>query len=150
MIFIGAEAEEHRQFRFDATEALALDEYRRNPALQRVGDCWKRLCRLRASHALKGPAKLDVHDIDAQILAFSRGLWDDYSVVLNFGGWSGWKSLVEMNLPDRMYRDFWNSARPAFAVEGEGEHGNGRRDARLLRVHWLRIPDLGAVVLEPA
>lgn len=46
MIFIGAEAEEHRQFRFDATEALGLDEFRRNPAFQRVRDWWRRLCRL--------------------------------------------------------------------------------------------------------
>jgi hypothetical protein len=50
----------------------------------------------------------------------SRCLGGDYLVVLNYGGWFGSQILAEMNLPDRMGRELWNSAWPAFGVEGEG------------------------------
>ena len=77
-------------------------------------------------------------------------LGDDYFVVLNFGGWSGSKNLAAMNLPNRTYRELWNSTWPVFAVEEEDEHTNGGRSARLNRGHSLRVPDYGAVVLESA
>jgi hypothetical protein len=68
--------------------------------------------------------------------------------VLNFGANAHWRSLAELNLPNGIYRELWNSTWPAFAVEEEGEHGNGSRDAQLSRNEWLNIPDYGAVVLE--
>jgi hypothetical protein len=42
----------------------------------------------------------------------------------------------------------WNSTWPVFAVEGEGEHTNGGRDARLHRGSWLQVLDYGVVILE--
>ena len=69
-------------------------------------------------------------------------------ILVNFGGWSGWKSLGELNLSDGVYHELWNSTWPAFTVEGEGEHTNGGRNARLNRGSWLQVPDYGAVVLE--
>jgi hypothetical protein len=58
---------------------------------------------------------------------------------MSFGGWSGHRPLWELNLPDRSYRELWNSTWPAFAVLGEeeDEHTNGGRDARCPRL-WRR------------
>ena len=67
---------------------------------------------------------------------------------MNFGGWAGGKSLAELNLPNRRYRELWNSTWPAFSVENENEHTNGGRRAVLHRGHGLHIPDYGVVILE--
>lgn len=87
--------------------------------------------------------------VDKQF-AFSRGQNDDFFVLLNFGGWSGHKSLGELNLPSGEYCELWNSTWPAFAIqaEHEGEHTNDGRDARLSRQDWLHVPDYGAVILQ--
>ena len=148
MFFMGAECGEHRQFRFGGSETLDLTGYQQIVPYRKVRQWWNALCHTRRSEAIKGPAKLEVRFAADQLLAFSRGLGDDYFVVLNFGGWAGWKSLAEMNLPNRRYRELWNSTWPAFAVEGEGEHTNGGRDTQLHRGHWLHVPDYGVVVLE--
>jgi hypothetical protein len=83
-----------------------------------------------------------------QQLCFVRGHQGEYFTLANFGGWEGWKSLAELNLPDGRYRELWNSTWPAFAVESEGEHTNGGRNATLRRESWLHVPDYGAVILE--
>jgi hypothetical protein len=77
---------------------------------------------------------------------FSRGAADDYVVVANFGGWSGWKPLADLNLPDGRYVERLNSTWGEFRVEDEDEHGNGGRHMR--RGDWLHVPDYGVVVLE--
>ena len=83
-----------------------------------------------------------------QQLAFVRGQGNEYYILVNFGGWSGWKSLGELNLSDGVYHELRNSTWPAFTVEGEGEHTNGGRNARLHRGSWLQVPDYGVVILE--
>jgi hypothetical protein len=87
---------------------------------------------------------------ERQLLAFSRGDRAEYFVVLNFGGWSGRLRLAELGLGEGSYRELWNSSWPAFAIraEGEGEHTNGGREARLDSSQELEIPDYGAIVLE--
>jgi 1,4-alpha-glucan branching enzyme len=150
MFFMGAESGEHRQFKFGSSETLDLTAYQHGPYRGKVRAWWNCLCRTRRSESIKGPAKLSIRYAEDQLLAFSRGLGDDYFVVLNFGGWSGGKSLAELNLPTRRYRELWNSSWPAFAVENEDEHTNGGRDVRLHRGHSLHIPDYGVIVLERA
>jgi hypothetical protein len=81
-------------------------------------------------------------------LAFARGQAGDYFVLLNFSGWSGWKSLANLGLPAGSYRERWNSTWPAFQVEWEDEHTNGGRDAVLHAGNHLHVPDYGAVILE--
>ncbi|MGE0760832.1 MAG: methyltransferase domain-containing protein [Pirellulaceae bacterium] len=90
---------------------------------------------------IQGPSPLAVHFAEEQLLAFSRGQNGDFFVVLNFGGWSGYKSLDEINLPSGGYRELWNSSWPAFAIEAEHEreHTNGGRDAHLSRHDGLHI-----------
>jgi hypothetical protein len=84
------------------------------------------------------------------MLGFARGARGDIYTLLNFGGFAGWKSLAELNLPGGTYCELWNSTWPAFAieVENEDEHMNWGRGARLNRGNWLQIPDHGVVVLS--
>jgi 1,4-alpha-glucan branching enzyme len=148
MFFMGAESGEFRQFRFGSSDVLDLTAYQQTPPRRHVRQWWHTLCQLRRSESIKGPARLEVRYAEDQLLAFSRGLGDDYFVVLNFGGWAGWMPLAALNLPNRRYRELWNSTWPAFAVEGEDEHTNGGRDAHLHRGHSLHVPDYGVVILE--
>ncbi len=150
MFFMGAEVGEYRQFSFGRDDVLDLTSYEQGEHHQKVRSWWSTLCNVRRSESIKGPADLEVRYAQDQILAFSRGLGNDYFVVLNFGGWAGWKSLAELNLPNHRYRELLNSTWPAFAVEDEDEHTNGGGSTRLHRGHWLQIPDYGAVVLERA
>ncbi len=150
MFFMGAESAEDEQFTFGGTSTLDLDGYLADPDRRRVRAWWRELCRLHRDPNIQGPSPLDVRFADGQLLAFARGGGADFFVLLNFGGWSGGHGLDHLNLPGGVYRELWNSTWPAFAVAGEGEneHTNGGRDARLRRSDWLRVPDYGAVILE--
>ena len=152
MYFMGAESAEYRQFEFGSSTNLNLDEYLADADRGRVRAWWAELARLRRNPAMQGPAPLSVRFAEGQTLAFSRGEGDDFYVLLNFGGWSGIQNLGYLNLPNGLYRELWNSTWPAFVVmsEGENEHTNGGREARLHRGNALSIPDYGAVVLERA
>ncbi len=149
MWFMGAESGEWAQFTFSGHEALDLDRYLREKACSQVRAWWKVLCDLRRGNSiLQGPSPLRVHYADGNLLAFSRGEGGEYFVVLNFGAEAHWHSLAELNLPNGLYRELWNSTWPPFEVEWEDEHGNGGRDAQLSRNEWLNVPDYGVVVLE--
>lgn len=147
MLFMGAEAGEWRQFRIGDEQPLDLDSYLREPG-RRVRDWWRALFRLRDDDNLRGPAPLAVHFAADQLLALSRGQAGDFFAVLNFGGWSGRRSLAQLNLPDGRYQERLNSTWPEFAVEHEDTHGNGGAGARLHRGDSLEIPDYGIVVLR--
>jgi len=147
--FMGAESGESAQFTFAGTTALDLDGYLADDARGRVRAWWNVLCDLRRGNSrIQGPSPLTVHYAAGEMLAFSRGEGLEYFVVLNFGPWSGWRPLAELNLPHGHYKELWNSTWPAFAVEWEDEHTNGGRDVRLGRETWVQIPDYGAVILE--
>lgn len=150
LYFMGAESGEHKQFQFGSDEQLDIDLYLTDPDRQRIRGWWRELGWLRRNPSIKGPAPLEVRFAAEQMLAFTRGQNGDFFVVLNFGGWSGHKSLASLHLPWGEYRELFNSTWPAFAVhsEDEGEHTNGGRHARLHGGHALNIPDYGAVVLE--
>jgi 1,4-alpha-glucan branching enzyme len=148
MFFMGHESGEHRQFFNGSGEALDLDEYAANADRGRIRSWFNALLDLRSSDNIRGPSPLTVVYAQDQQLSFVRGQQGEYFTLVNFGGWSGWKSLSELNLPDGRYRELWNSTWPAFAVEGEDEHTNGGRDATLRREHWLHVPDYGVVILE--
>lgn len=149
MWFMGAEAGEWAQFTSFGQEALDLDRYVADDNCRRVRHWWRVLSDLRQGNSrLQGPSPLKVHCAKGHLLAFSRGAGEDYFAVLNFGPEAGWRPLTELDLPHWHYRELWNSTWPAFAVEGEDEHGNGGRNASLSRHDWLHIPDYGAVILE--
>ena len=148
MMFMGEESGEWRQFLQGSAEALDLDSYLADENARRVRAWVNALLDLRANDSIKGPAPLAVTYAQDRILGLGRGQAGDYFAVVNFGPWSGWKPLAELNLPGGTYRELWNSTWPAFAVEAEDEHTNGGRDARLDRGAWLQVPDYGAVVLE--
>jgi 1,4-alpha-glucan branching enzyme len=149
MWFMGAESGESAQFSFSGDQALDLEKYLSDKTCSQVRSWWKVLCDLRRGNTLlQGPSPIQVHYADGNVLAFSRGEGREYFAVLNFDWQAQWRSLAELNLPNGLYRELWNSTWPAFAVEGEDEHGNGGRDAQLSRNNWLNIPDYGVVVLE--
>lgn len=150
MFFMGAEAGEDVQFTNGETTTLDLNAYLQDGSRLKLREWWKEMLALRRSPFVTGPSPLDVRFAQDQILAFSRGGWGELYVLLNFGGWSGWKSLGDLNLPAGTYCEWWNSTWPAFAIaaEDEDEHMNWGRIARLNGSHWLNIPDYGAIVLS--
>jgi 1,4-alpha-glucan branching enzyme len=150
LYFMGLESGEHKQFKFGSDEQLDIDEYLANPDRRRIRAWWRELGWLHRNPNIKGPSPLDVCFADGQMLAFTRGQNGDFFVLLNFGGWSGRKSLAQLNLPWGEYRELYNSTWPVFAIppEHEGEHTNGGRSARLHGGHTLHIPDYGVVILE--
>jgi 1,4-alpha-glucan branching enzyme len=149
MFFMGAESAEERQFLFGADDVLDLGGYLASSDRCRVRAWWREMCRMRTSPVIRGPSPIDVRVAEGHLLAFTRGQGGEIFVVANFGsGTHRRKPLTDLNLPDGVYRELWNSTWPAFAVEHESEHTNGGRDARLHRGRWLDIPADGAVVLE--
>ena len=150
LFFMGAESGEDKQFAFGSDQELDLNEYLSNDDRGRIRAWWRELGWLRRDPSIRGPAPLSVCFAADQLLAFSRGQNGDFFVVLNFGGWSGYKNLGELNLPTAEYRELWNSTWPVFAIqaEHEAEHTNGGRDARLRRHDSLNIPDYGAMILQ--
>jgi 1,4-alpha-glucan branching enzyme len=150
MFFMGAEAAEDAQFSNGETVQLHLDAYLSNQERRNVREWWKEMLRLRRNPIITGPSPLRVTFAGQQLLSFTRGAGDDIFVLLNFGGWAGWKPLLELNLGNGVYCELWNSTWPAFAIEteNEDEHMNWGRDARLTQGNWLHIPDYGVVVLS--
>lgn len=148
MFFMGGESGEHRQFLNASRDPLDLEEYLSDDGRGRIRAWFNALLDLRADDNIKGPSPLTVVYAQDQQLAFTRGQRGEYFVLVNFGGWSGWKSLGDLNLPHGTYRELWNSTWPTFVVEHEDEHGNGGRDASLERGSWVHVPDYGAVILQ--
>ena len=147
MWFMGAEAGEHRQFLFNRNDALDLEHYGSDEQAQHVRAWWRALTDLRRHNSrIQGPSPLGVEYASDELLVFSRGAANDYVVVANFGEWSGWKPLAELNLPEGRYVERLNSTWNQFQVEHEDEHANGGR--HLGRNDWLHVPDYGVVVLE--
>lgn len=149
-IFMGGEAGETQQFAKDHLDVLPLVHYQTDPNRQQVIAWFRVLCGLRLNdQRIKGPAPIAVHYVEDLVMTFSRGGAKEFFVVLNFGGWAGWKSLASLGLPDGTYMELWNSTWPAFAIAGEweNEHTNGGRHARLSRNSSLQIPDFGVVIL---
>jgi predicted neuraminidase len=98
---------------------------------------------------IKGPSPIDVRFAQCHLLAFTRGQGAEIFVIASFDIGTHWKTpLADLNLPDGVYRELWNSTWPAFAVAHESERANGGRDARLHRGHCIDVPACGAVVLE--
>ncbi|HUG20819.1 MAG TPA: alpha-amylase family glycosyl hydrolase, partial [Planctomycetaceae bacterium] len=150
LFFMGGESGEDRQFHVGGSDPLDLAEYLSNPDRGHIRAWWRDLCHLRRNPSIQGPAPLRVVLAESQLLAFTRGVANDFYILLNFGGWSGERSLESLNLPWGRYRELYNSTWPAFAIqaEHEDEHSNGGRDARLQRNHQLNVPDYGVVILE--
>jgi 1,4-alpha-glucan branching enzyme len=150
LYFMGAESGEHRQFEFGQDTQLDIAGYLTDGGRGRIRAWWRELGRLHRSPSIHGPSPIRIQIAEDQILTFTRGDDDDFFVLLNFGGWSGRRRLADLGLPWGTYRELWNSTWPAFAVEDEGEHANGGRDARLHGGHDLDVPDYGVVILEKA
>lgn len=147
MWFMGAEAGEHRQFLFTRTDVLDLDQYESAEHARRVRAWWRALTDLRRGNArVQGPAPLTVACAEGQLLVFSRGGSSDYVVIANFGGWSGWKPLRELRVPDGRYVERLNSTWAPYRVEHEDEHPNGT--GVLGAGDWIHLPDYGVIVLE--
>jgi 1,4-alpha-glucan branching enzyme len=149
--FMGAEAGEWRQFAKDGDGTLDLDRYEQDASARQLRNWWRDLCRLRRGNSrIEGPSPLRIHYVDQNLLALSRGDTSDVFVLLNFGSWSGWRSLGELDLPGGEYKELLNSTWGDYrlASESEDEHSNGGWDARLNRDSWLNVPDYGVVVLE--
>ncbi|WP_417909943.1 alpha-amylase family glycosyl hydrolase [Candidatus Electronema sp. PJ] len=147
--FMGAETGEWRQFHKDGEQALDLNHYEQDGAACCLRNWWNRLSEIRRGNPrLEGPSPLRVNFAQQGMLAFTRGEANDLFILLNFSGWSGWRSLAELNLPDGEYKELLNSTWGDYRVEWEDEHSNGGWDAHMHRGDWLNIPDYGVVMLE--
>lgn len=147
--FMGAETGEWRQFSKDGGQVLNLDHYEQDSAACCLRNWWNRLSEIRLGNPrLDGPSPLRVTFAQDRMLAFTRGEANDLFILLNFGNWSGWRSLAELNLPDGEYKELVNSTWGDYRVEWEDEYSNGGWDAHMHRGHWLNIPDYGVVMLE--
>jgi 1,4-alpha-glucan branching enzyme len=149
--FMGCESGEWRQFDKDKPDPLPLDDYEASDSAERLRAWWRKLVEIRRGNArIEGPAPLTIHFAQERMLAFSRGNGSEFFVVLNFGNWSGQRSLAELNLPWGEYKELLNSTWGDYriGVENEDEHPNGGWDARLRREYTLNIPDYGVVILE--
>jgi 1,4-alpha-glucan branching enzyme len=149
MFFMGEEAGETAQFPYNSPAPIDLVSYQRDPTRNNVREWWRTLINLRKNNPrIQGPSPLEIRYVEDLILAFSRGEAGDYYVVCNFGPWPASRSLSQMNLPDGVYKELWNSTWPPFQVENEDEHTNGGWEAHLCPDGFLTIPDYGAVILE--
>lgn len=147
--FMGAETGEWRQFHKDGEQVLDLNHYEQDGAACCLRNWWNRLSEIRRGNPrLEGPSPLRVNFAQQGMLAFTRGEANDLFILLNFSGWSGWRSLAELNLPDGEYKELLNSTWGDYRVEWEDEHANGGWDAHMHRGDWLNIPDYGVVMLE--
>ena len=118
-------------------------------AVRHMRNWWNRLTEIRRDNSrLEGPAPLRVTFAQEGMLAFTRGEGNDLFILLNFSPWAGWRSLMDLNLPDGDCKELLNSTWGSYRVEGEDEHSNGGWDTHLYQGQWLHIPDYGVVVLE--
>jgi 1,4-alpha-glucan branching enzyme len=146
MFFMGEESGEAGQFAQDSDADLDLTNYETDLNRRRVRAWWQTLLNLRRGNPrIQGPAPLAVHYVEGPALAFSRGEYHDYFVVINFGDAELTRKLKILNLPGGTYREVWNSTYPDFQVEWENEYRNW---GNLERDQILHIPDNGAVILE--
>ncbi len=151
MWFMGAESGEWRQFSKDGNSTLDLDFYERDESAIHIRNWWNRLAELRRGNTrIEGPSPIRVHYAQDRRLALSRGDAQDIFAILNFGDWTGWQPLAELNLPAGTYKELLNSTWGDYRIasEGEVEISNGGWDAYLDRSVWLRIPPYGVVILE--
>lgn len=151
LAFMGAEVGEWRQFPKGDGPALDLDQYENNQTACCLRNWWNRLAEIRRHNPrLEGPSPLRVTFAQAGMLAFTRGEGNDLFILLNFSPWAGWRPLVELHLPEGLYKELVNSTWAPYRVhsEGEDEQDNGGWDAQLDRGKWLHIPDYAVVVLE--
>lgn len=149
MFFMGEEFGETAQFVQNSDQTLDLNVCNDDCDKKRMLNWWKEMIKLRKNNPkIQGPAPINIHYAQDQILAFSRGEGQDFFIVCNFSPQTTSRNLGAMNLPDGVYKELWNSTWPAFQVEWEDELHNGRQEARLHRGYDLNIPDYGTVILE--
>jgi 1,4-alpha-glucan branching enzyme len=109
MFFMGGESGEHRQFLNGSSGRLDLNAYLADSGREHIRASFNSLIDLRAHNNVKGPSPLAVVCAQDQRLGFVRGQGNEYYTLANFGGWFGWKSLAELNLPEGVYHELWNS-----------------------------------------
>lgn len=150
LMFMGEEAGESRQFFQSRDDVLDLKAYLENGEMKNVRTWVNALLRLNLSDKIHGPSPLTVVYASEQdgLLAWMRGEGSEYFVVVNFKDELRKKALVDLNLPDYTYRELLNSTRPEFQVESETESTNVGTDGQIGRVDLLKVPAVGAVVLE--
>ncbi|MEW6619897.1 MAG: alpha-amylase family glycosyl hydrolase [bacterium] len=150
MLFMGQESGESKQFKVDNDDVLDLDDYEKDINKTKIREWTKAMIALRKNNPfIQNGADLTIKYTYNQdkIIAFTRG-GDKYFVVMNFGGWHGYRYLGEMNLPYGDYKEIYNSTWPYYAFDFEDEHTNGGYNACLNANHSLNIPDYGVVILE--
>ena len=82
-------------------------------------------------------------------VAFTCGRDHSLFSVITFGTANQWQNSASLGLPSGMaYKEIFNSSWPAFQVESEPEQTNGGYDARIHSGDTLRLPFMGAVVLQ--
>ncbi len=150
MLFMGEEAGEHQPFHFGLESYLRLDEYEKpDSEMHHIYIWFQHIMGLRNNpdNGFRGDDNQSVKT-GRKTLAFTRG-WRRFFVICTFGTSdtrqnAGWLGLP----PSTPYKEVFNSSWPAYQVNGESEKSNGGYDAWIYADHVIKLPRIGAVVLE--
>src|SRR5262249_8501254 len=98
---------------------------------------------------LRGNDSSQVVKTGGRTVAFTCGAWQRLFVVATFGTPDQYQDSSWLGLPARAaFQEIFNSSWPAFQVESEPEHTNGGFDAQIWSGQILRLPFIGALILE--
>jgi 1,4-alpha-glucan branching enzyme len=158
MLFMGQETGETRPFSFDSSApALNPQDADLPPASAtdstRVLGWFRQLMGLRddASQGLQGDSNNQVVQTGNRTIAFTCGRDQSLFVIVTFGTPDQEQDSSWLGLPSgSAYKEIFNSSWPVFQVELEPEHTNGAYDARIYSGQILKLPFMGAVVLQRA
>jgi 1,4-alpha-glucan branching enzyme len=155
MLFMGEEAGEDRPFLFDmlATDpafVLRLDDYeQQGNEFFRILTWFRNLMGLRnnPSNGLQGDDRQTTSQ-GRKTLSFTRSR-GRFFIAVTFGTPDQRQDLGWLGLPfGAAYKEIFNSSWPEYQVNGEPLVGNGGFDAQLNSGDLIRLPSIGAVILE--
>jgi hypothetical protein len=156
MLFMGQEVAETRPFSFDNHGPVVNPQDHDLPPSSatdetRVLAWFCSLMGLRNDPAkgLRGNDSFQVVRTGRRTVAFTCGAWQRLFVVATFGTPDQAQDTSALGLPGGSpYKEIFNSSWPEFQVESEPEHTNGGFDAQIWSGQTLKLPFIGAVILE--
>ena len=155
MMFMGQEVGETRFFSFDNDGPVTNPQVHDLEGAQatdntRVLEWFRSLAGLRRDPAkgLQGNDNYQIVSTGRRTVAFSCGRNQELFTVVTFGTPDQRQDSSWLGLPDGSYKEIFNSSWPCFQVEFEQEQTNGGYGAQIGRGTVLKLPWIGAVVLE--
>lgn len=155
MLFMGQESAEDRPLGFDMKESgpefvLRLSNYEdSNQEFSKVLTWFRHMIGFRnnVSNGFRADGQQNVRHANKTI-AFTRSE-GRFLVIVTFGTPDGRQDLGWLGLPDgNLYKEIFNSSSDEYRVNNEAQMLNGGYDAQLRSGDVIRLPSIGAVVLQ--